>query len=84
MLGVGDDGNLPRQAGGRWCLHCLGQPQFSNALVDVAEQSQALIPCEMLHRNSRGPFAPKSLQGLGGTRHGLAVLAPNDQVLIIF
>jgi hypothetical protein len=65
-------------------LHRLRQSQLGNALVDVAEQSQALITREMFHRNSRYLVAPHGLQGLGCTRHGLAVLAPNDQVLIIF
>ena len=83
MFGMCDEGNLPRRKCGRWCLHRLGEPQLGNALVDVAEQSQALIAREVFYRHGRHLCAPQGLQGLGCTRHGLAVLAPNDQVLII-
>ena len=83
LFGVGDDGNLPRQRGWRWRLHRLRQPQLGNALVDVAEPSQALLTCEVLYRNSRGRCVPQTLQGVRCTPHGLAVLTPNDQLLII-
>jgi hypothetical protein len=80
---VGDDGDLPRQRGWRWCFHCLCQPQLGNALVDVAEQSQALLTCEVFYRGCRGLSAPQALQGVRCTHQGLAVLMPNDQVLTI-
>jgi hypothetical protein len=64
-------------------LHRLCQPQLGNALVDVTEPSQALLTCEVLYRNIRGSRAPQALQGVRCMPHGLAVLTPNDQVLII-
>ena len=81
MFGVCDDANLPRQGRGRWALHRLFQTQLGKALVDVAEQSKALVAREVFDRNLRSPFTPQSLQGLGYTRHVCAVLTPNDQVL---
>jgi hypothetical protein len=80
---VGDDGDLAWQGWGGWHLHRLRQSQLGNALVDVAEQGQALITREMFHSDIRCQAAPQGLQGLGGTRHGLAVPPPNGQVLII-
>ena len=64
-------------------MHRLGQPQLRNPSVDVAEQSQALITCEVLYHHIRSPCSPIGLQGLGCMRHGLFVLTPNDQILII-
>jgi hypothetical protein len=83
LFGMGDDGNLPRQSGWRWRLHRLCQPQLGNALVNVGEPSQALLTCEVFYRNSRGRCAPQGLQGVRCMQQGLAVLTPNDQVLII-
>jgi hypothetical protein len=82
MFSVCDDANLLRQGRGQWGLHRFFQPQLGNALVDVAEQSKALIAPEVFDRNLRCPCTTKVLQGLGFTRQGRAVLTPNDQVLI--
>jgi hypothetical protein len=82
MFGICDDADLLRQGRGQWGLHRFFQPQLGNALVDVAEQSKALIAPEVFDRNLRSPCTPKVLQGLGFTRQGRAVLTPNDQVLI--
>jgi hypothetical protein len=76
LLGVGDHANLLRQGAWQWCLHRLRQPLLGNALVDVAEQSQALLACEVFYRNSRDLCAPQALQGVHNTQHGLAVLTP--------
>lgn len=83
LFGVGDDGNLLGQEWGERLLHRLFQPQLRNLLVDVAEQSQALITREVFDRQRRRPCSPKGLQGLGCMQHGLFVLTRNDQILII-
>jgi hypothetical protein len=81
LFGVRDDGNLPGRAGGLWLLHGLVQPQLSNALVDVTEQSQALITSKVFHRNIWRPSSPKFFQGLGCLRHGHGVRTRHDQIL---
>jgi hypothetical protein len=83
LLGVGDDGNLLGPVRGQRLLHRLFQPQLCNPLVDVSEQSQALITREVFDRHRRSPGSPKGLQGLGSMQHGLFVLTRNDQILII-
>jgi hypothetical protein len=83
QFGVRDDGNLLGQVRGQRLLHRLLQPQLCNPLVDVSEQSQALITREVFDRHSRSPVSPKGLQGLGCMQHGLFVLTRNDQILII-
>ena len=55
LFGVGDEDHLAWRAGGRRCLQRPVQPDFGNALVDVGEQSQALITSELFHRNIRVP-----------------------------
>lgn len=83
LFGVRDDGNLLGKIGGLWLLHRLVQSQLCNPLVDVTEQSQALITGEVFDRHIRSPCSPIGLQGLGSLRHGLLVLTRNDQILII-